>query len=354
MGVSRRLGINELAQGTVQAFTVVNDMLGDLEDAFNAVKNPYNITTANVIMAETDFTSYDVFIVTGLTAQRALTFPSFVTTVANPSQRSLTVVNDSNFPLEIVSTLAPGNFLIPSKAIRRLHVSGTQVRVTGEAGKITALDHSISLFSAAHPPHDSEILRYIFTEPAQWPAGLLTPDSRGTVGISPSPIGAMYIFKNGTQVATAYISSGGLFTFSTVANAVVNWAVNDVLVVKYESLQQGTISFSVVADTGDTVTINNGTDAAVVFTFGGGGGQVPPGGSATDSATGLKTAIEASAIGYSLTVTITGSVLTILNKLQARGGSITKSDADNDYVVADFSDDTTSQNFGVTFVGKRV
>ena len=100
--------------------------------------------------------------------------------------------------------------------------------------------------------------------------------------------------------------------------------------------ETGSIAFAAVADlTGDTVTVNDGVAASVVFTFGDGtGGTVNRGATATDSAQNLKTAILAAALNVD--VTGAGATITIINN-NYTGGSISKVDADNDYAVTDFS-----------------
>ena len=102
----------------------------------------------------------------------------------------------------------------------------------------------------------------------------------------------------------------------------------------------GTIAYSSVAEDGDTVTIDDGVNDPVVFTYGPGtGGTVDKGLTATNSAQNLKTAIEAAVTAGDLYVSVSGAstTLTIINLGVLDGGSITKSDADNDYTVTDFS-----------------
>lgn len=100
--------------------------------------------------------------------------------------------------------------------------------------------------------------------------------------------------------------------------------------------ETGSIAFAAVADlTGDSVTINDGVNAPVTFTFGDGtGGTVNRGATATDSAQNLKTAILAAALNVD--VTGAGATITIINN-NYTGGSISKVDADNDYTVTQFS-----------------
>lgn len=105
--------------------------------------------------------------------------------------------------------------------------------------------------------------------------------------------------------------------------------------------EAGSVVFAAVADAGDTVTIFDGV-ATTVFTFAASGNgatgaavNVAVGASATDSATNLRNAINAN---LNINVTAGGATTTVsVVNDNLVGGSITKSDADNDYTVTNFS-----------------
>lgn len=345
MGKTLILAIDELAQGQVQAFQTVNDMAAALEQAANKPKSIS--TTGNYSLAELDLVRYGAFLVSGMTADITFTIPSTVN--SNTTQRIIWIANDSG-TYDIAVNSGGASVTVPTNAIRAVLVSGTTCKIIAEGGKVLGVPHTTAFFAAGHPTHDSEVLRYSFIEEVLWADDMV--GSLGSVEIAPSPEAFFYIYKNGSKVGYTRISTGGAVTFKTDASTIA-WAVGDVLVIKFEALQVGTIVFSSVADSGDDVTIDNGTDTPVTFTFGGGGGQVAPGGSATDSATNLRAAIETSAIASSLLVEQAGTSLKIFNLLEARGGSISKTDADNDYTVTDFSSDSTSENYGIVYKGTR-
>lgn len=105
--------------------------------------------------------------------------------------------------------------------------------------------------------------------------------------------------------------------------------------------ETGSIVFSAVADVGDTVTIFDGRNTTV-FTFAATGNgatgaavNVATGASATDSGNNLRTAINNNT---NINVTAGGATTTVsvTNDNYIRG-SITKSDADNDYTVTQFT-----------------
>lgn len=347
MGKSQILGIDELAQGQTQAYTVVNDAVAALEESINAVL-PITTDLPTYEMEELDFVRYGSFEFSGMTANRNVLLPA--TIEGNTTYRaSVYIINLSTQYSLTVSSGGGSTVVVPAGAVRNIMVKGTVVRTLGEAGKITGVEHSVAVFAGGLPNHDTEVLRYIFTEAVTWPTNLT--GTRGTVGTPPSPGAGFYFYKNGSQVGRALVSSGGAFTF--VSSAPISWAVGDVLTVKFQALEIGTIVFNAVADTNDTITVDNGTDSPVVFTFGGGGGQVAPGATATDSASAFQLALQASAIASSVFVERTGTTVRITNLLPARGGSLAKSDADNDYTITDFNNDASSENYGITFSGTR-
>lgn len=345
MGKSKILAIDELGQSQTQAYTTVNDAIAALEDASNL---PLSITTdTTYVMAALDLVRYSTFEFSGMTADRAVTLPN--TVEGNTTYREINIVNLSALYKLTVAAGGSSSVIVPAGGTRRIQVKGNVVRAIAEAGVITGVSHSVAVFAAGLPTHDTEVLRYIFTESVTWPVNF--SGSRGSAGTPPSPGAGFYVYKNGSLVGRVFVSSGGAFTF--VAAVAVSWVPGDVLTVKYEALQIGTVVFNAVADTSDDFTIDNGTDSPVTFTFGGGGGQVSPGVNATQSATNLEAAINLSAIASSLRVERTGTTIRITNLLPARGGGLTKTDADNDYTVTDFSTDASSENFGITFAGTR-
>lgn len=345
MGKSTILAIDELAEGQEQAYVTVNDMVAALEEASN-LSLPI-VTDVNYSVAQLDTVRFISFRFSGMTANRNVTFPAFVN--SNTTNRLVYVINSSASHSLIVSSGGVTTVRVPPSSARGIQIEGTVVREVAQAGKLTGIGHNVALFAYGLPTHDTEVLRYIFTEAVTW--GIDFAGSRGTAATSPSPGCAFYVYKNGSLVGRILVNSGGTFTF--LAATAVSWAIGDVLSVKYEALQIGSIVFNSVADTNDQVSINNGTDTPVIFTFGGGGGQVAPGATAVDSAINLQLAIEASALASSLRVSRSGNTLTIINLLEARGGVITKTDADNDLTINTFTSDASGATYGITFTGER-
>lgn len=108
--------------------------------------------------------------------------------------------------------------------------------------------------------------------------------------------------------------------------------------------ETGSVTWSSVADNGDTITVSDGTHT-VVFTFAASGNgavgaavNVATGGTATTSAQNFKTALNANTTLVGMTAAGAATAITITHAGAANtGGSITKSDGDNDFTVVNFS-----------------
>ena len=348
MGKSLILAIDELAQGQTQAFQTVNDMAAALEEASNRpLVIDLNDPDADYAMAELDLVRYIHFSFINATQDRLVTLPKTVNT--NTTNRLIWLSNDGDFDLT-VSAGGAETVVIKRGASSAILIIGDAVRdLVGSL--VGALPHSVAYFTAGIPTTGNEVLRYSFVEAVTWTANIA--GSKGSVAVPPSKLTFFYVYKNGAKVGDVMVDSTGAFTFKSDGGAEIDWAIDDILTVVYYPLEVGAITFSAAADSGDTVTIDDGTTTPVVFTFGASGGQVNPGASASASATALKAAIEASTLASTIRVLIAGTALTIINLETAGGGSLAKSDADNDFALTAFSTETAASTFGVTFAGLR-
>ena len=79
-----------------------------------------------------------------------------------------------------------------------------------------------------------------FANAVNFPADFAT--AAGTVGTDPTATAVFTILKNGLQVKTASISTLGVFTFASVSDAAVSFAVNDRLTIQTPVSQDATLS----------------------------------------------------------------------------------------------------------------
>lgn len=295
MGKSPILQMDELSQGMVQAFQAANNNYVALEDSQNRSFVVDGSDPLNLELLELDILRYFVFRVQGLTADDTLIIPHEVDLVTPiTTMRVLVVRNETDYNLGVETDGTPVNTItIPPGGVRLIHVDDQTIYVLAEGVAVTGVPHTVGVYSFGTPGASDVMLRYNFVEPVDYLANF--EGSIGTVGTSP--------------------------TLAT--------------------METGQIVFSAVADIGDTVTIYDG-QKTTVFTFATSGDsgtgaavQVARGASATDSGNNLRTAINANT---NINVTAGGATTTVsLTNKVPFAGSITKSDADNDYAVTDFS-----------------
>lgn len=288
------LQIDELTQGMVQAFQAANDAFSALEESNNSPFVVDGSTPANMALSVISILRNYVFRVQGLTADDTLVIPSEVDNITPvATERVLCIKNETAFNVT-VETDTPGEFIVvPPMGVRVVAVFGVDVFELCQGGVLDGTTHTIGVYSFGTPGSSDVMLRYNFVEPVDYLANFL--GSLGTVGVSPT---------------TA-------------------------------TMEAGSIAFTNVADNGDTVTIYDGQNTTV-FTFAATGNgatgaavNVATGATATDSATNLRAAINANT-NINCTGSGAGTTVNIDNEVPF-AGSITKSDADNDYTVTNFS-----------------
>jgi hypothetical protein len=294
MGKTLILQIDELTQGMVQAFQAANDAFSALEEATNS---PFVIDAtvpAELTVAVIAFVRNYVFRVQGSTAPDTLVFPSEVDNITPvATERVVYVWNETAYDLTVETDTPGTSVIVPPGGVRQVAVYGVDVYELSQGGVLDGSAHTVAVYSFGTPGASDVMLRYNFVEDVDYLANFV--GSRGTVGVSPT---------------TA-------------------------------TMESGQIVFSAVADNGDTVTIYDGQNTTV-FTFAATGNgatgaavDVATGASATDSGNNLRTAINNNT---NINVTAGGATTTVsIDNEVPFAGSITKSDADNDYAVTNFS-----------------
>ncbi len=319
-----------------------------MEEAANA---PYYLdASANgtIVISELDVVRFRRFKVYGHTEDIIVTYEPQIET--NDIWRELVIENQEAYSVTLQAASSPGLIaVIPRNSSYIVSLEGVDAKVTGESGIIKSVPFSIGVFAAGVPVSDTEIMRYPFIESVAFPIDFA--DSQISVGVAPAVPVTIYVRNGVTDIGTIEIDATGAGVFSAVSES--TFAVGEPLVLHYYAHAHGTVTFTAVADNGDTLTIDDGVNTPVTFTFGGGGGQVAPGVSNIASATNLETAIGAALLD--VVVTRNSNVLTIKKNNFATGlGGITKSDGDNDFTVVDFAEDTIGGNIGISLAGTRI
>lgn len=294
MGKTLILQIDELTQGMVQAFQAANDAFSALEESNNS---PFVIDAtvpAELEVAVIALVRNYVFRVQDATTAVTLVFPSEVDNIAPvATERVVYVWNETDYALTVETDTPGASIVIPAGGVREILILGVDVFELARGGTGPGSAHTLAVYSHGEPAASDVLSRYNFVEAVDYLPNF--EGSYGSLGVSPTSL----------------------------------------------TLETGQIVFSAVADAGDTVTIYDGQNTTV-FTFAATGNgatgaavDVAHGASATDSGNNLRTAInnntniDVTAAGATTTVSLTNNV--------PFAGSITKSDADNDYAVTNFS-----------------
>jgi hypothetical protein len=294
MGKTLILQIDELTQGMVQAFQAANDAFSALEESNNSPyvvdgSDPLNMTLSVIALVR----NY-VFRVQGTTGADTLVIPSEVDNITPvATERVIYIWNETSFDLTVETDTPGDSVVIPAGGVREVLVLGVDVFELARGGTAPGSAHTLAIYSHGEPAASDVLSRYTFVEAVDYLPNFL--GSLGSLGVSPTAL----------------------------------------------TLETGPIVFSQVADVNDTVTIYDGQNTTV-FTFVASGNgavgaavDVTRGASATDSGNNLRTAINNNT---NINVTAAGATTTVsLTNNVPFAGSITKSDADNDYVVTNFS-----------------
>lgn len=95
---------------------------------------------------------------------------------------------------------------------------------------------------------DQVVLRYVSVEPWTLPADL--DGARGNVAIYPTATATLWVRKNGSNIGTITITTGGSMSFATTGSAAVPFAIGDILEVLGPSVADATLAQIAITFTG--------------------------------------------------------------------------------------------------------
>lgn len=124
MGKTVILQIDELAQGMVQAFQVVNDAFNDVEEAHN---KPFAVdaTAGDYALATLDMLRYQTFNVSNHTAAITFTVEEEVDTIIPvATNRIITVRNLEGFDITVTTDNPGTTVVVPALSVSRIQVEG--------------------------------------------------------------------------------------------------------------------------------------------------------------------------------------------------------------------------------------
>lgn len=437
MGKSLVLAIDELAPNQVQAFAVVNDMLGALEAASNSSLVIDTSNPSNYDVAELDFTRYFNLVLVGHTEDFSLVLPETVNSIN--SDRTIAIINNEPYTVTVETTTPGAVVVLPpfGSAIVRVVFQDVFLVCTGGITKASLIAYIPNV--SATPPAIVWTYAFYHTSSAfmaDWVAPgvgdvvfTAQPDDTDTITVNDGVKSVTFEFESGGGVGggNTAVTIGGSFdvTGANLAAAInaadlnvvasysagtdtctimnlngfggsitatsaapdftvttfsggVNGARGRAHVAPTENVylpitnrigdphgvvridlfgnvsfwgsdpETGSILFNAQVDDGDIININDGF-LTVSFEFESGGGvaagnvAVTIGGDQDASATNLRDAIMASRLNVEAIFDATTNTISLLNwNGPTPGGAITKTDADNDMTVTDFTGGTAA------------
>lgn len=158
---------------------------------------------------------------------------------------------------------------------------GETLQYSALTGKIERIfDRATTLVSgvSGKPQASQLVLMFTAFSTVTFPANFATPNSYGTVGANPSATATYNVYKNGVQVGTISISTGGAFTFATTGGAAFSVNAGDRLTITAPSSQDATLSDVAISIVGTRGSVSSAISSSPIFNWR--GAYVVPGSNA--------------------------------------------------------------------------
>lgn len=234
------LGIDQVAEDQNSKHITINDAIIALESAANAAVE-LDLASGDYEMTEGEFTASFVFEVTGLTTDRLLTVPDAVNSI--DADRVIFVLNNSAYDLSVeAGSSAANTVLMPAATGALMHVAANTITVLLTQGAVGASSDEVimGLYLPGQPDNGAEVFRHVFPRGVSFAANF--SGSRGSVSTNPTAAATFGISKNGGNVGSVQIGTGGAFTFSSSGGSPVSFAAGDIMTITAPSPQDGTLA----------------------------------------------------------------------------------------------------------------
>lgn len=232
MATTPILGITEVAENQNSKHITINDGFVQLESSVNARFDVDMSGGSDVTLTELDYTTYYIYRAIDATGIQKLIVPDSVNGVT--TSRTLFVTNDSgSFDLEVEAGVAPANTItVPAGGKALLHVAGdtiTSLFAAGGGASATGDEVIMGIFVPGTLGNAAELLRHVFVRAVDFPDEFV--GARGSVGTNPVAVNNFTVSRNAVAIGNIAISTGGVFTFTTIAATVESFAVGDILTI---------------------------------------------------------------------------------------------------------------------------
>lgn len=342
MGQTELLVIEELAQGMTEAFAAVNDGFAAIEQAFNMPLEVDATGLAEYELTVIDMVRFTTFYVSGHPAALDFIIPDEVN--GNTTYRRLAVINAGDDNITVKTETGGVEVIIPPNSARDVQVFGSgdgvyevnkgsftlenlQGITLGNDAFFTVGDDFIVQYGTGFDWTVGDNWAAAFGNIGSWVYG---DDVAFSYGLRTIFAGFPFSVASYTFGAPANSQEMLRYVFAEKASFIDNWVTPGT----------GSVVFTAQPDDTDTVTIDDGINTPVVFEFDSGGGvtggrtAVTIGAAFSDTATNLRTAINAA----QLNVVAGGAAGTVsLTNNYGAGGQISATSAAPDFTVTDWS-----------------
>lgn len=227
MTQSAILGINQVGEDQTDKYITINDAFDALEEATNARLEISAADAFPVTLNELQATRYMQYRVADKTGNFDFVMPSEIgISIPAPAQRVFVVINDTAHECTVkASTGAGSTVVIPAGG--RFLIAQSFENVTPITGYFTTAPYDTGFFMPGTPSDGAIVMKFIASRPFFLPDDFA--GSRGQCGINPTSPVVFAVKKNGADIGTISISTGGVFTFSTTGAGNETFAAGDIL-----------------------------------------------------------------------------------------------------------------------------
>lgn len=225
--MSNNLDLDQVSSGQANKETTINDQSGQLdaamtEDLLVEVDNSNAATLTNDQFRRNQFFTIDEDGGTPATAAITITVPAI-------KRGTFVVINDTAFDVTVEITSQPDTSPVVSAGDKALlSCDGTNVNQPAGGGSSGSDFYDVAMAYDGGPPGSSEIMAKIaIVREVTFPADF--SGSVGDIGTNPTATFDIDVQDDGGSIGTISISTGGVFTFTTVSGTAKVVAAGSIL-----------------------------------------------------------------------------------------------------------------------------
>lgn len=239
MAFSGLLKITQIGLNQANAYITHNDAIDDLEEAANRRKLSGGSLSGTWTIAEADFIRNFSFVAEVNTANFDIVLPATVNSAT--TQRVYAVRNASAFTATVKSSGSPVatvSLLAGQSAL--VEQNGTSIFTLALWNGRTTAPYNVAAYKPGLPTASEVIFQFV--TPTAFTLADNFAGSQGYVEVNPTASATFDVKKNGTNIGTVVVGTGGGFTFATSGTGLETFSVGDRLTVAAPGTPDATLS----------------------------------------------------------------------------------------------------------------